>query len=58
VHVFEHDAVVSSVESGLEVRVHDTYVFCANFCDLHHHDDGVEGIMDAAKEAESVLLLA
>jgi hypothetical protein len=57
-HVFEHDAVVGGIESAFEVRVHDVYVFVAYFCDLHHHDDGGEGVVDDELEAEAVLLLA
>jgi hypothetical protein len=50
-----HDAVVSSVESALEVRVDAVEV---NFCVLHHHVDGGEGVVDAAKELESVFFHA
>jgi hypothetical protein len=56
-HGLEHDAVALSVESALEVRIHDVDVFVVNFCVLHHHDDGGEGVVDFAKESESILLL-
>jgi hypothetical protein len=48
-HVLEHDAVVNVAESALEVRVHDVDDFVVNFCVPHHHDDGGEGVMYAAK---------
>jgi hypothetical protein len=57
-HVFEHNAVVSGVEGAFEVRVYDLNVFVANFCVLHHHDDGSEGVVFAAKETEAVVLFA
>jgi hypothetical protein len=47
-HVLEHDAVVGSVESAYEVRVLDVDVFVVIFCVFHHHDDGGEGVVDAA----------
>jgi hypothetical protein len=39
-HVFEHDAVVRSIERAFEVRVHDANVFVVEFRVLHRHDDG------------------
>jgi hypothetical protein len=56
--VFEHDVVVGGIESAFEVRALDVDVFVVYFCPLHHHDDGGEGVVDAAKGAEAVLLLA
>jgi hypothetical protein len=56
--VLEHDTVVGGIESAFEVHVHDVDVFVVSFCVLHHHDDGGEGVVDGAKEAEVVLPLA
>jgi hypothetical protein len=57
--VFEHYAVVGGIESAFEVRLHYVNVFVVLlFCVLHHHDDGGKGVVDAALEAEAVLLLA
>jgi hypothetical protein len=47
-HVHEHDAVVGSVESAIEVRVHDVDVFVVNFGVFHHHHDGGDGVVDTA----------
>jgi hypothetical protein len=50
--------VVGGSEGAFEVRVHDVDVFVVYFGILRHHDGGGEGVMDAAKEAEAVLLFA
>jgi hypothetical protein len=57
-HVFEHDAVVGGVEGAFEVRVHDVDVVVVDFCILHHHDDGGEGVVYATLMSEPVLLVA
>jgi hypothetical protein len=57
-HVLEHDAVVSGIEGAFEVGIHDVDVFVMNFGVLHHHDDGGQGVVDAAVLAESFLLVA
>jgi hypothetical protein len=56
--VFEHDVVVGGIESAFEVCAHYVDVFVVYFCPTHQHDDGDEGVVDAAKGAEAVLLLA
>jgi hypothetical protein len=56
--VFEHDAVVCGVDGALEVRVHDVDVLVVEFCVLHRHNDGGEGVVDDAVLSESVLLVA
>jgi hypothetical protein len=55
--VFDHDAVVGGVEGALEVCVHDVDVFVVEFRVFHHHDEGGEGVVDVALEAESVLMI-
>jgi hypothetical protein len=57
-HVFDHDAVVCSVEDTLEVRVHDVDVFLVEFRVLRRHDDGGEGVVDASVLSKAVLLVA
>jgi hypothetical protein len=54
--VFEHHAVIGGVEGAFEVRVYDVDVLVVNFGVLLHHDEGGEGIVDAAEEEESILL--
>jgi hypothetical protein len=56
--VLEHITVVGGVEGAFEVRVNDIDIFVVYFCVLHHHDDGDLGVVDAALEAEAVLLVA
>jgi hypothetical protein len=46
--MFEHNAAVGGAAGAFEVRVHYIDVFVAYFCILHHHDDGSEGVVDAA----------
>jgi hypothetical protein len=55
--VFEHDAVVCCVEGALEVRVHYVDVLFVEFRVLHRHDDGGEGVVDAAVLSKAVLLV-
>ena len=57
-HVFEHDAVVRGVEGTFEIRVHDVDVFAVEFRVLHRHNEGGEGVVDAAVLSEAVLLVA
>ena len=57
-HVFEHDAVVRGVEGAFEIRVHDVDVFVVEFRVLHRHNEGGEGVVDAAVLSETVLLVA
>jgi hypothetical protein len=57
-HVFEHYAVVCGVEGAFEVRIHYVDVLVVNFRILQPHDDGGEGVVDAALKAESILLVA
>jgi hypothetical protein len=54
-HVLGHDAVVCGVEGVFKVRVLDVDVFLIDF-DVPH-DDGGEGVVDAALVAESILLV-
>jgi hypothetical protein len=56
--VFEHYAVVGGVEGAFEFRVHYVDVLVVDFCNLHHHDDGGEGVVYAALMAESIWLVA
>jgi hypothetical protein len=56
--VFEGNAVVGGVGSALEGCVHYVDVFVVDFRVFHHHDEGGEGVVDVALEAESVLLVA
>jgi hypothetical protein len=57
-NVFEHNVAVGGVEGAFEVRVYDVDIFAVYFCILQHHDDGGEGVVDAAKDAEAVLVEA
>jgi hypothetical protein len=45
--VFEHYAVVRSVEGALGVRLHGTYILIIYFSVLHHNNDGDHGNVDA-----------
>jgi hypothetical protein len=56
--VLEHNTVVGGVGGVFEVRVQYVDVFVVNFCVLHHHDHGGEGVVDATLQVEAVLLFA
>jgi hypothetical protein len=56
--VFENVAVVGGVEGAFEVRLHDVDVSVVEFCILHHHDEGGEGVVYAALMADAILLVA
>ena len=57
-HLFEHDAVVGSVEGALEVGMHDVEILVVELSVLHHDDDGGESVVYAAVFLESILLVA